>query len=98
MHLGLLAILVLWVILVHVFLSFRVTPGLPPGPFLPLPVLRHLPFSGYCGMTAIEAFDELRRQYGDMFSVHLGHRRVVMMCNFEKVRINCAFSSQFPGR
>ena len=70
---------------VHLYLRFRVPKGLPPGPFLPLPILRRLPFSGYFGLTPLEAFDELRKKHGDLFSVHLGHKRVVMMCDYKQV-------------
>ncbi len=73
--------------LVLIYLRFRIPRGMPPGPFLPLPVLRVLPFSRYYRLTAIEAFDELRRRHGDIFSVHLGHKRVVIMCDFDQVQI-----------
>ena len=61
-------------------------PKFPPGPFIPVPVLTKLPWSEYFGMSPLTLFKALRKEYGNTFSVHLGHRRVVMMSAYEDVR------------
>ncbi len=72
------------VILLH--FKWKVPKGFPPGPLLPMPILCNLPFTRYWGMNRLAVFEDLRVRYGDLFSVHLGHRRVVMMTRLEQAQ------------
>ncbi|XP_049642463.1 cytochrome P450 2B11-like [Suncus etruscus] len=56
---------------------------LPPGP-RPLPFLGNLLQIGRQGF--IKSFLKIREQYGDVFTVYLGPRPVVMLCGTETIR------------
>ncbi len=75
-------------ILLHsLFVVFiKVPKDFPPGPWLPLPILCILPFGRYWGMNRLAVFRDLRVRYGDLYTVHLGHKRIVMMTNLEQVQ------------
>nr|XP_042128954.1 cytochrome P450 2B1-like [Peromyscus maniculatus bairdii] len=56
---------------------------LPPGPH-PLPLLGNLLQMDRRGL--LNSFMRLREKYGDVFTVHLGPRPVVMLCGTEAIR------------
>ncbi|KAM7340063.1 hypothetical protein ACRRTK_000678 [Alexandromys fortis] len=56
---------------------------LPPGP-RPLPLLGNLLQMDRGGL--LNSFMRLREKYGDVFTVHLGPRPVVMLCGTEAIR------------
>ncbi|XP_075814469.1 cytochrome P450 2B1-like [Microtus pennsylvanicus] len=56
---------------------------LPPGP-RPLPLLGNLLQMDRGGL--LNSFMQLREKYGDVFTVHLGQRPVVMLCGTEAIR------------
>ncbi|ERE62760.1 cytochrome P450 2B2-like protein, partial [Cricetulus griseus] len=56
---------------------------LPPGP-RPLPFLGNLLQMDRRGL--LNSFMRLREKYGDVFTVHLGPRPVVMLCGTEAIR------------
>ncbi|XP_028710907.1 cytochrome P450 2B1-like [Peromyscus leucopus] len=56
---------------------------LPPGPH-PLPLLGNLLQMDRRGL--LNSFMRLREKYGDVFTVHLGPRPVVMLCGTETIR------------
>ncbi|XP_038194983.1 cytochrome P450 2B1-like [Arvicola amphibius] len=56
---------------------------LPPGP-RPLPLLGNLLQMDRGGF--LNSFMQLREKYGDVFTVHLGPRPVVMLCGTEAIR------------
>ncbi|CAO2626579.1 Cytochrome P450 2B19 [Lemmus lemmus] len=56
---------------------------LPPGP-RPLPLLGNLLQMDRGGL--LNSFMQLREKYGDVFTVHLGPRPVVMLCGTEAIR------------
>ena len=62
---------------------------LPPGPVLPLPLLKRIWFSKYYQKTNIEVFLALEKEYGQggMFSAHIGSRRVVVITDYAKVQV-----------
>ena len=60
---------------------------LPPGPLLPLPILRHLWWSEFYGKNDMEIIIELEKRYDGIFSVHVGYREVVIISDFEKVQV-----------
>ena len=64
--------------------------SLPPGPILPLTILRHLWWSKFYGKSNMEIFLTLNEDYGDkgMFSAHIGRRRVIVMTDFDKVQVD----------
>lgn len=71
---------------VYIYLKLRMPKNFPPGPFLPLPLLKLLPWSRYYGMSELQMFRQLRKDYGDTFSAHIGYRRVIMMSDYETVK------------
>ncbi|XP_049643458.1 cytochrome P450 2B11-like [Suncus etruscus] len=56
---------------------------LPPGP-RPLPFLGNLLQMDRKGL--LKSFLKMRKQYGDVFTLHLGPRRVVILCGTETIR------------
>ncbi|EGW12121.1 Cytochrome P450 2B19 [Cricetulus griseus] len=56
---------------------------LPPGP-RPLPFLGNLLQMDRRGL--LNSFMRLREKYGDVFTVHLGPRTVIMLCGTEAIR------------
>ncbi|XP_048186015.1 cytochrome P450 2B4-like [Perognathus longimembris pacificus] len=56
---------------------------LPPGP-LPLPLLGNVLQMDRYGL--LKSFLQLREQYGDVFTVYLGRRPVVMLCGVDAIR------------
>ena len=72
--------------------------ALPPGPILPLPILRHLWWSRFYRKNDMDIILTLRREYeGGIFSVNLGYRRVTIMSDFEKVQAcSLHFISKVP--
>ncbi|XP_051017988.1 cytochrome P450 2B2-like [Acomys russatus] len=64
--------------------SHQKTPGhFPPGP-RPLPILGNLLQMDRGGL--LNSFMQLREKYGDVFTVHLGPRPVVMLCGTETIK------------
>ena len=79
LFLGIFSVLILkWL---QIYKSF------PPGPFLPLPTLRHLFLSEFYRKNDLEIICELEKKYNGVFSVHLGYRKIVLMSDFEKVQV-----------
>ena len=54
--------------------------NLPPGPWAP-PIIGHL--LTMKGDALIESFEKLRRKYGDIFTLYLGDKPLVVINNFK---------------
>ena len=61
--------------------------SLPPGPILPLMILRHLWWSKFYGKNDMEIILTLKEEYGGIFSVDIGYKRVVIMSDFDKAKV-----------
>ena len=62
--------------------------ALPPGPFLPLPILRGLCFwSKYYGKSPIDIILALEKEYGGIFTVNTGKSRAVIISDVDKVHV-----------
>ena len=67
----------------------------PPGPF-PLPIIGNI---NRVKKRSFESFSELSKQYGDVFSISLGMKRVVVVNTIESAREACITKAeQFSGR
>ncbi len=46
------------------------------------------PFSyhRYWGLTTLDVFDEVKACYGPIYSIHLGHKRVVIIADIKEVK------------
>ena len=60
---------------------------LPPGPILPLQILRHLWLSKFYGKSDVEIIRGLEKEYGSIFSVNIGYTRAIVMSDFDKVQV-----------
>ena len=68
---------------------------LPPGP-VPLPVIGNLLS---LGPDPREPLLDIRRKYGDVFTIYLGARRTIMLCSHEVIKeAFVKFSNVFTGR
>ena len=65
---------------------------LPPGPVLPLKILRRLWWSKFYGKNDMEIILALEKQYEGIFSINIGYKRVIMMSDFDKVQVQKMFS------
>ena len=65
------------------WLSTRRAPGLPPGPGPALPLLGHLHLME---RDPRARFQQWRRQYGDVFSLYMGSRLVVVFCGYRVMK------------
>ncbi|XP_076441007.1 uncharacterized protein LOC143280261 [Babylonia areolata] len=63
--------------------STRRPPGLPPGPGLALPLLGHLHLMP---KDPRAQFLTWRRQYGDVFSLYMGSKMVVVLASYSAIR------------
>ena len=80
--------------------------ALPPGPLIPLQILRRLRWSRFYGKSDIDIILGLKEEYGSTFSVISGYRKVVIMSDIDKVQVrnkyctsyhdNATFKSKFP--
>ena len=61
--------------------------ALPPGPILPLPVLRRMWWSKFYGKNDVDIILGLEKEYGGTFSVNTGSRRAVIMSDIDKVQV-----------
>ena len=61
--------------------------SLPPGPILPLPILRRLFWSEFYKKNDLEIICALEKKYHGVFSVHLGYRKAVLISDFETNRV-----------
>nr|KAG5708847.1 hypothetical protein BaRGS_009256 [Batillaria attramentaria] len=64
-------------------MSIRRPPGLPPGPGPALPLLGHLHL---LDKDPRPKFREWRRQYGDVFSLYIGGRLVVVLNGYQTIK------------
>ena len=63
--------------------------ALPPGPFLPLPILRNYCFwSNHYGKSYIDIILVLEKEYGGIFTVNTGNRRAVIISDIDTVHVN----------
>ena len=60
---------------------------LPPGPILPLQILRHLWWSKFFGKSDVEIIRTLQKEYEGIFSVNIGYTRAIVMSDFDKVQV-----------
>ena len=60
---------------------------LPPGPILPLQILRHLWWSKFYGKSDVEIIRTLQKEYGGIFSVNIGYTIAIVMSDFDKVQV-----------
>ena len=60
---------------------------LPPGPILPLQILRHVCWSKFYGKSDVEIIRTLQKEYGGIFSVNIGYTRAIVMSDFDKVQV-----------
>ena len=83
------SLLLLVAIITILFIKWAINlRSLPPGPILPLPVLRRLCFwSDYYGKNDIDIILGLEKEYGATFSVNTGYRRVAIMSDIDKVQV-----------
>jgi len=65
---------------------FSALKSFPPGPIVPLPILRKLPWSEFYGKTDLDIILALEDRYDGVYNVHLGNKRVVIMSDFDKVQ------------
>jgi len=84
------------VLLTLAFFWLKGPKGIPPGPLLPLPLLRILPTSICFGLEDLEAIEAVRKKYGNNFSLHMGNRRVIFISNYEDVM--GTFAREFASR
>ena len=61
--------------------------ALPPGPLIPLQILRRLRWSRFYGKSDIDIILGLKEEYGSTFSVISGYRKVVIMSDIDQVRV-----------
>ena len=74
---GVLVLFLLW------WLSTRRPAGLPPGPSFALPLLGHLHLLDKDPRAQFQAW---RHQYGDVFSLYMGGRLVVVLNGFPVIK------------
>ena len=60
---------------------------LPPGPILPLQILRQLWWSKFYGISDVEIIRTLQKEYGGIFSVNIGYTRAIVMSDFDRVQV-----------
>ena len=66
--------------------------ALPPGPLLPLPILRGFCFwSSFYGKSDIDIILALEREYGGVFAVNTGSRRMVIISDIDKVHVRSSY-------
>ena len=61
--------------------------ALPPGPVLPTPILRCLWWSRFYRKNDMDIILALEKEYGGIFTVNLGYRRVAIMSDFDTVQV-----------
>ena len=69
--------------------------ALPPGPLIPLQILRRLRWSRFYGKSDIDIILGLKEEYGSTFSVISGYRKVVIMSDIDQVQVRNKYRSQF---
>ena len=63
--------------------------ALPPGPCLPLPILRNYCFwSNHYGKSYIDIILALEKEYGGIFTVNTGNRRAVIISDIDTVHVS----------
>ncbi|XP_041346850.1 cytochrome P450 2J4-like [Gigantopelta aegis] len=75
--------LVFTVVCLFVWTCTRRPRGIPPGPLITIPILGHLL---QIGANPIKSFQKMRKQYGDVFSVYIGNRLVVVINGLENLK------------
>ena len=61
--------------------------NIPPGTILPLKILIHRWWSKLYGKNGMEIILALKEEYGGIFSIHIGYKRVIIMADFDKVQV-----------
>ncbi len=64
----------------------RLPENFPPGPRFPLPVVGSL----YAlGSDMYKGFKDFHKKYGDIFGLHMGSRKVVVLSSYELIQEAC---------
>ena len=72
--------------------------ALPPGPLIPLQILRRLRWSRFYGKSDIDIILGLKEEYGSTFSVISGYRKVVIMSDIDQVRVRNKYCTSYNYR
>ena len=75
--------LVFTLVFICVWASTRRPKSIPPGPVFTLPLLGNLLEVGAC---PVKSFAQMRKQYGDVFSIYLGNHLCVVINGFENLK------------
>ena len=83
-------VVLLLVVLIKKWLTYLRT--LPPGPILPLSVLRHLCWwSKFYGKSDLDIILGLGNEYSGTFCVNIGLERVAIMSDMKEVQVKSIF-------
>ncbi len=81
-HIQAVLVFVLVFLLIYIYVRKDGNIRLPPGPFS-LPIVGNLP---WLGTDLREPLEKMKRKYGDIFTVYLGSRRVIMLCSYDTIK------------
>ncbi|XP_078517153.1 cytochrome P450 2G1-like [Lissotriton helveticus] len=77
------SLLIAWLSCLFLIIAWNKKLNLPPGPF-PLPLIGN--FLQIKSGEIVSSLLALRKKYGDVFTVYLGPRRVIVVCGYEAVK------------
>ncbi|KAM9316089.1 cytochrome P450 2K1-like [Gastrophryne carolinensis] len=76
--------IILCILLIIAFYGWKKNPpGFPPGP-RPLPIIGNLHMIN--SQKPYETLHELSKKYGTVYSIHMGEKRMVVLCGYETVK------------